>query len=97
MYVINLHVAINQPVELKIFIVISERIDELFCHLEQTHEEEELKNGINWNVEVDIQWHAATPHVLALFQGINFLTADHREHKKEVSCQGHNLKQLMTL
>ena len=84
--------AINQPVELKIFIVISKRIDELFCHLEQTHVEEELKNGINWNADVNFQWHAATPHVLALSKGINFLSTNHRENKKEVSCQGRDLK-----
>ena len=70
---------------------ISGVLIELNSYLEQTHVEEELKDGINWNVQVDVHGHAAGPHVLALFEGIDLLPANHREDEEQVRGQCHDL------
>ena len=82
---------VDQPVELEIFIIVTERIDELFGNLEQTHVKEELKDGIDWNVKVNVQRHSPTPHVLALLHAVNLLSTNYSEHKKNISGQGDNL------
>ena len=87
----NLHMPVDQPVELEIFIIITERIDELFCDLEQTHVKEELKDGIDWNVKVNVQRHSPTPHVVALFDGVALLSTDYSEYEKDISGQGDDL------
>ena len=46
--------SVNQPVELKIFIIISKRIDQLLGNLEQSHVEEELEDSEDGDVKVDI-------------------------------------------
>ena len=58
---------VNQPIELEVFVVVTERVDELFCDFEQTHVKEKLEDGIDWNVEVNVHGHSPAPHVLALF------------------------------
>ena len=47
--------SVNQPIKLKIFIIISKRIDQLFSNLEQAHVEEELENSEYGDVEVNVQ------------------------------------------
>jgi hypothetical protein len=43
-----LHVPVDEPVELKIIIVLSERVDERLRHLQPTEEEGELNHkGVN--------------------------------------------------
>ena len=51
-------------------------------YLEQTHVEEELKDGVNWNVEVDVHGHTSGPHVLAFLEGIDFLAANYSEDEE---------------
>ncbi len=52
--------------------------------LQKAHVEEELQNGEDGNVEVNIHGHAAAPHVAALGRGlvVDLLTADHREDEE---------------
>ena len=59
--------------------------------LEQTHVEVELENGEDWNVEIDVHGHPATPHVLALLDGVDLLPTDHREDEEHVGGQRHDL------
>ena len=82
---------VDQPVELEIFIIVTERIDELFGNLEQTHVKEELKDGIDWNVKVNVHGHSPTPHVVALFDGVALLSTDYSEYEKDISGQGDDL------
>ena len=60
-------------------------------YLEQTHVEEELKDGVNWNVEVDVHGHTSGPHVLAFLEGIDFLAANYSEDEEKVGGQCHDL------
>ncbi len=87
-----LHVPVDQPVELEVFIVIAKGIDELFCDLEQAHVKEELEHGVNWNVEVNVHRHPTAPHVLALFQSVDLLPTNHGEDEEDISGQGHDLQ-----
>ena len=80
-----LHVAIDQPIELEIFVIVSKRVNELFCDFEQTHVKEELKDGIDWNVEIDVHGYTTAPHGLTFFQGINLLPTDHAKNKEHIS------------
>ena len=82
---------VNQPIELEVFVVVTERVDELFCDFEQTHVKEKLEDGIDWNVEVNVHGHSPAPHVLALFDGVALLPSDDGEYEKDISSQGDDL------
>ena len=88
---IYLHMPVNQPIELEVFVVVTERVDELFCDFEQTHVKEKLEDGIDWNVEVNVHGHSPAPHVLALFDGVALLPSDDGEYEKDISSQGDDL------
>ena len=81
---IYLHMPVNQPIELEVFVVVTERVDELFCDFEQTHVKEKLEDGIDWNVEVNVHGHSPAPHILSLFDGIALLTT-YRVRKQKSS------------
>ena len=55
---------VDQPIELKIFIVITKWVNELFCHFEQAHIKEKLKNSVHWNVKINVQWYSSTPIII---------------------------------
>ena len=89
-----LHVTVNQPIQLEIFIVITKRVDELLGDLEKAHVEKKLKNCENWNVEIDFDWHPAAWHPLSLLVNavsFNLLSADDGEDEEKVGGEGDNL------
>merc|ERR1719367_1743161 len=86
-----LHVTINEPVQLKVFIVIPKRIDQLFCHFQQTHEEEELENGEDGNVQIDVERNPSTWHPLTNNLRIQLLSADDGEDEEDVGGEGDDL------
>ena len=84
--------AIDEPVQFKVLVVVTERVDQLFSHLEQTHEEEELEDGEDGNVEVDVErdpsaGHSAIRHRVR----VQLLPADDGEDEEDVGGQGHHL------
>ena len=82
---------VDEPVELEVLVVVAEGIDQLFGHLEQAHVEEELEDGEDGNVEVDVHGHATGPHEGALLHAVNLLPADHGEDEENVGGQGDDL------
>ena len=61
-------------------------------YFEQSHVEEELKDGEYGNVEVDVYGHPAAPHELPLGHGVDLLSANHREDEEHVRGEGHDLE-----
>ena len=49
-----LHVPVNEPIQFKVFIVITKWIYQLFSNFQETHIEEELEDGINGQIEVNV-------------------------------------------
>ena len=45
---------INEPVQLKILVIVTKWIDQLFRDFEETHEEEELKDGEDGDVQLSL-------------------------------------------
>ena len=92
MRIIHLHVTIDEPVQLKVFIVVTKRIDQLFCHFQETHEEEELKNSEDGDVQIDVErnpsaWHPRSFHSVR----IQLLPSDDREDEEDVGGEGDDL------
>ena len=83
--------SVNQPVELKIFIIISKRINQLFSNLEQTHVEEELEDGEDGDVKVNIQGNTVAGHPPVLVVPVYLLPPHDGEDEEEVGGQGHHL------
>ena len=84
--------AIDEPVQFKVLVVVTERVDQLFRHLEQTHEEEELEDGEDGNVEVDVErdpsaGHSAIRHRVR----VQLLPPDDGEDEEDVGGQGDHL------
>jgi hypothetical protein len=89
-----LYVPVDQPVKFKVFVVVSEGIDQLLSYLEETHVEEELQHGEDWDVEVDVQWNSTTWHSLVGASDtitIDLLSPDDGEDEEEVGGEGDHL------
>ena len=83
---------IDEPVQLKVFIVVTKRIDQLFCHFQETHEEEELEDGEDGNVQIDVErnpsaWHPCSFHSV----WIQLLPPDDGEDEEDVGGEGDDL------
>ena len=94
MFASCLHMTVNQPVQLEIFIIVTKGVDELFGDLEKAHVEEKLKNGENGNVEINFNWHPATWHPLSLLvytESFDLLSANDGEDEEEVGGEGDHL------
>ena len=88
--------SVNQPVKFKVFVVVPEWVDQLLCHLEQAHVEEELEDGEDGDVEVDVDGDppARHPHVFPVVshaKALNLLSADEGEDEEEVGGKGDHL------
>ena len=84
---------VNKPIELKIFIVISEGIDQLFSNLQQAHVEEELEDSEDRDVEIDIQWDSTTWHPFIFSISFQFLSSNDGEDEEDVGGQCDDLPQ----
>ena len=90
--------AIYEPVQLEVLVVVAEGIDQLLGHLEQAHVEEELEDGEDGNVEVDVDGDpsARHPHVLPIVahtKALDLLTTNEGEDEEEVGGKGHHLQE----
>ena len=83
--------SVDQPVQLKVFVVVTKGVDELFGNFEKAHEEEELKNGENGNVEIDVERNPAAWHSLVLSIWFDLLSADDGEDEEDVGGEGDHL------
>ena len=88
--------AVYQPVQLEVLVVVAEGIDQLLGHLEQAHVEEELEDGEDGNVEVDVDGDpsARHPHVLPIVAhtiALDLLTTNEGEDEEEVGGKGDHL------
>ena len=88
--------SVNQPVKFKVFVVVPEWVDQLLSHLEQAHVEEELEDGEDGDVEIDVDGNppARHPHVLPVVshsKALNLLSADEGEDEEEVGGKGDHL------
>ena len=87
--------SVYQPVEFKVFVVVPEGVDQLLCDLEEAHVEEELQDGEDGNVEVEVHRKAAAPHEpvpgRVRPQVVDLLSPDHSENEEHVRGQGHDL------
>ena len=86
---------IDQPVEFKVFIIITKRIYQLFSNLEQTHIEKELENGENGNVEVDVKRNSVAGHSFILAVTLKLLPSDDGEDEENVCCQCDYLESIV--
>lgn len=75
---------IDQPVQLKILVVVAEGIYQLFGYFQQSHKKEKLQNREDWHVLVYFQ-------LELLFDAVDVLPADQRDRKETVSGECHNL------
>ena len=92
-----LHVPVDQPVEFKVFVVVPEGVDQLLGDLKEAHVEEELEDGEDGDVEVDVDGDppAGHPHVLPAVshtKALNLLAADEGEDEEEVGSKGDHLR-----
>ena len=90
--------AVYQPVQLEVLVVVAEGIDQLLGHLEQAHVEEELEDGEDGNVEVDVDGDSSArhPHVLPIVahtKALDLLTTNEGEDEEEVGGKGHHLQE----
>ena len=87
--------AVYQPVQLEVLVVVAEGVDELLGDLEEAHVEEELQDGEDGNVEVQVHREAAAPHEpvpgRVRPQVVDLLPPDHSENEEHVRRQGHDL------
>ena len=81
--------SVYQPIKLEILIVITEWIDELLSHFQQSHVEEELEDCVDGYVEVNVQRYTTTGHPLSMI--INLLSANDGEDEEEVGGEGDDL------
>ena len=87
--VIHLDVSVDQPVELEILIVITEGIDQLFGNFQKSHVEEELEDGVDGDVEVNIERDTTTGHSRGVV--LYLLSANDGEDEEEVGGEGDDL------
>ena len=83
--------SVNQPVQLEVLVVVSEGIDQLLGHLQQPHVEEELEDGVDWNVEINIKRQSSAGHPLALAVTLQLLSTDDGEDEEHVGGEGDHL------
>ena len=83
--------AIYEPIKLKIFVVVTKWIDELFSYFEQAHIEEELEDSVNWNVEVNFKHNPATAHMVSRGDSYDSLSSNDGEDEEYIGGQGNNL------
>lgn len=79
-----LYMTIDEPVQLKILIVVSEGIYQLFGYFQQSHKEKELQNRENGHVFIYFQ-------LELFFYTVNVLSADQGDRKEAVSSECHHL------
>ena len=94
---LHLHMSVYQPVEFKVFVVVSKWVDQLLGDLEEAHVEEELEDGEDGDVEVDVDGNPSTrhPHILPIVshtKALNLLAADQGEDEEEVGSKGNHLR-----
>ena len=82
--------SVYQPIKLEILIVITERIDELLSHFQQSHVEEELEDCVDGYVEVNVQRYPTTGHSLTRII-FDLLSANDSEDEEEVGGEGDDL------
>ena len=82
--------SVYQPIKLEILIVITERIDELLSHFQQSHVEEELEDCVDGYVEVNVQRYTTTGHSLSRII-FDLLSANDSEDEEEVGGEGDDL------
>ena len=89
--------SVYQPVEFKVFVVVAEGVDQLLGDLEEAHVEEELEDGEDGDVEVDVDGNspAGHPHVFTVVsntKALNLLSTDEGEDEEEVGGKGDHLR-----
>ena len=88
--------SVYQPVEFKVFVVVPEGVDQLLCDLEEAHVEEELEDGEDGDVEVDVDGNspAGHPHILPVShtKALNLLAANEGEDEEEVGGKSDHLR-----
>ena len=83
---------INEPVQLKILVIVTKWINQLFCDFEETHEEEELKDGEDGDVQIDVQWNPSTRHTSSFDRiWVQLLSPDDGEDEEDVGGEGDDL------
>ena len=96
----HLHISVNQPVQLEILVVVTKGVDELLGNFEETHEEEELEDGEDGEVEVEVDGHpVGRVLVLPVPYGthktlvvvVQLLASDQTEDEEHIGGQGHHL------
>ena len=96
-FLLHLHMSVYQPVQLKVLVVVPKGVDELLGDLEEAHVEEELEDGEDGDVEVDVDGNPATghPHILpavAHTEALDLLAPDQGEDEEEVGGKGDHLR-----
>ena len=81
--------SVYQPIKLEILIVITEGIDQLFSHFQESHVEEELEDGVDRDVEVNIERDTTTGHSRSVV--LYLLPANDGEDEEEVGGEGDDL------
>ena len=89
--------SVYQPVKFKVFVVVPEGVDKLLGDLEEAHVEEELEDGEDGDVEVDVDGNppAGHPHILPVVphtKALNLLSTDEGEDEEEVGSKGDHLR-----
>ena len=82
---------VQQPVGFKSMSILSMMNFQNESNLEQAHVKKELEQCVNRDVEVNIHWHPTRPHVVASFESINFLSANHCENEEQIGCKCDDL------
>ena len=83
--------SVYQPIKLEILIVITEWIDELLSHFEQSHVEEELEDCVDREVEINVQNYSVARHPLFSMISLDLLSADNGEDEEEVGGESDDL------
>ena len=92
--------SVYQPVKFKVFVVVPEGVDQLLGDLEEAHVEEELEDGEDGDVEVDVDGNpsAGHPHILPVVphtKALDLLATDEGEDEEEVGSKGDHLRILV--
>ena len=83
---------INEPVQLKILVIVTKWIDQLFRDFEETHEEEELKDSEDGDVQIDVEWNPSTRHTSSFDRiWVQLLSPDDGEDEEDVGGEGDHL------
>lgn len=81
----HLEISVNQPVRLEVVVVLPKRVDQLLRDLQPPGVEEELQQGEDGNVQVQVVTRVALTR-------IQELTTDQTHQEETVNCQRHNLR-----